>query len=81
MSAWKESFYEALAEYIRDNAYGSRDVAKVTSFEEETIESGYCETCYYESTEVWVYYEDSDGKAKKYEYYGNMAEFIRALTD
>jgi hypothetical protein len=79
MSAWKESFYEALAEYIRNSGY--TDVAKVTRFEEETVESGYCETCYYESTEVWVYYETSEGVSLRFEYYGNMAEFIRDLTD
>lgn len=74
----KDTFYGALAEFVRERGY---DVAEVTLFEEETVASGFCETCYYESTEVHIYYLNSDGVGRRYEYYGNMAELIRELTD
>ena len=55
------------------------DCVEVVSYEEETKYDGYCETCYYEWTEVVIEYKDSNGDTQSYNYWGGFAELVRAL--
>lgn len=56
------------------------EVDRVLSWEEEDKSTGYCETCYYEYTELNLTYLGVDGQTYTYEYSGNFAEFMRDLT-
>lgn len=76
--SFSTSFFEALAEYVRSVGY---DVAEVTNFSEEVRESGFCETCYYSETVVEITFIDTSGLTQEHTYYGDMAEFIRDLTN
>ena len=73
---FKERFYEALAGFLAERGI---EGATVIDFEEETRYDGYCETCYYEYTEVVITYE-VDGETRTYDYSGSFAELISALT-
>ena len=54
---------------------------EVTSFEEETVSGGYCETCYYEETLVDITYITETGVVKVYEFSGSFAELVKALDN
>lgn len=76
--AWKEKFYEALAEMLRSEY--AVDAVRVTAFEDYTYQSGYCETCYYETTRCNIYYVDSEDETQMYDYYGSFAELVGSLV-
>ncbi len=56
----------ALAEYLRQDASIDLEIRKsiqtVTGWMDDTIGSGYCETCYYEEAVVRVFYVTWDGE-------------------
>jgi hypothetical protein len=70
----EKRFKEFLAEYLRREC--NRDVKLVTGVNEKVVSGGYCETCWYESTEVDIFYVDSKDNAKVYNFYGTMAELF-----
>lgn len=76
--SYKETMYEAIAEYLRQ--VQQLDVEKVVDFEEVEKSDGYCETCYYEWTEVDITFVDKAGATQKWNYYGSFAEFVRNIT-
>lgn len=67
--------------------YVSREVGfevSVYSYSSETIQSGYCETCYFEEECVDMYYKivgDEQADSRMYSYSGGLGEFIVALSD
>lgn len=69
--------HEALADYLRTLGYD--DVEYVVSFEDKTINGGYCETCSYEEAVVDVKYRTLSGGTREWTYYGSFAELIRNL--
>lgn len=77
MTTFEDRLHEAMAEMLKGY---NLDVVKVTGFEEYEYSGGYCETCYYDSVNVRVFYEDSAGGTQKYNYYGDFAELITDLT-
>lgn len=74
--AFKERFYEALGDLLESRGIKG---ATVTGFNEVTKNMGYCETCWYEYTEVEITYE-VDGIENVYTYGGTFAEIINDLT-
>ena len=73
----KEVIAERLGEMMR-NTY-RLDVSEVTSWEDTTVSTGYCETCYYEYAAVLVRYRDSKGNDKKWTYSESFADLINEL--
>ena len=67
----------AILEYLKDNI--DPHAVELVSWNEEMQSDGYCETCYYEYIAVTFVYKDKDDKTLNYEYYGTLAELIRAL--
>ncbi|QFG25477.1 hypothetical protein [Actinomadura sp. WMMB 499] len=76
---YKESFYDALAKWLRD--YYELDAVRVTNFKEDVESGGYCETCWYDETVVYVDFLNSKGIETSYRYYGSMADLIRELCN
>lgn len=73
---WKEGFYEALVGYLRQRGL---DAVEVLSFEDDTVASGYCETCYYESVVAIIRYKDSKGVVQTYQAYEAFADIVSSL--
>ena len=67
--------------------YVSREVGfevSVYSYSSETIQSGYCDTCYFEEDTIDMYYRavgDEHADSRMYSYSGGLGEFIRVLSD
>lgn len=72
-----EAIKEALADYMR-SAY-EMDVDRVDSWEDTTISSGYCSTCYYEYAGVEVWYYNSKGERVYWEYRDSFASLVSNL--
>jgi hypothetical protein len=87
MSDFEKRFYAAVCEFIdgrNDGRYGSGgktiEAQEVTSVEQDTVSSGYCETCWYEEIVLEIsYIEKGTGRSRLYTYYGNMASLISEL--
>jgi len=73
---FKEGFYVALAGLLEERGITG---ATVVDFDEVTRYDGYCETCYYEYSEVVITYE-VDGVTETYDYSGSFVDLISALT-
>lgn len=78
LTDWKTGFNKALAAFITGRT--GRVVAEVTSFEDNTYEAGYCETCSYTQYEVTIYYKDGAGRPTYYEYDGRFSELLNELV-
>jgi hypothetical protein len=74
--AFKERFYAALEDLLEANGI---EGATVVDFDEVTKNDGYCETCWYEYTEVDITYTVG-GIEKVYTYRGTFSELINDLT-
>lgn len=74
--SWKEGFYEALVGYLRQRGI---EAVEVVDFEDDTVVSGYCETCYYESVVAVIRYRDSKGDVKTYTAYESFADIVQSL--
>ena len=74
-NGWEERFNALLAEILRVK-YELADVVKVTWFEEDSYETGGCETCSYMVHELTVGYEDSDGNRHTFNIEGTMSDFL-----
>jgi hypothetical protein len=57
------------------------DAVEVTSWEDTIYSDGYCETCYYESAAVKIYYVDSEGTRKSYLYRDDFTSLIYDLDN
>lgn len=55
------------------------DAVRVNSYKEEERYDGFCETCYYNWTVVFITYITSKGEIDEYEYYGEFSELIQEL--
>lgn len=80
MTVFNEALLESMKAMINDNEWITDKAAKVTAYEEVEKSTGYCETCYYEWTEVDILYVDTEGKERKYNYDGDFGDLIRTLT-
>lgn len=81
--SWNDTFNEALAKLIeRHEGYDGKTVkvAEILSYQEDTYDSGFCETCSYTETVIDVYYKDDAGDTQKYRYFGKFAYLIQDLT-
>jgi hypothetical protein len=67
-------FHEFLAEFLRKEI--GLDVQQVTTYNKVECSSGYCDTCYRESTDIDINYIDSHENAAIYTFYGTMGEFF-----
>lgn len=56
-------------------------LTEVISFEDYTYSSGYCETCYYETTYCRIKARTSEGRVAQYIYSDDFGALIRELTD
>lgn len=78
MTQLTENFYACIAGYLREE-YG-RDVSTVVNVEETTESGGYCETCWYEETVLYIEYRDSNGGLQDTTIYESFATLLRSLT-
>ncbi len=60
---------------------GVDDVAKVTGYQQYDHEGGACSTCHYTEIRVRIDYTTTAGDTDSYDFHGDMATLIRALTD
>ena len=74
-----ERIKESMARMLRRDYH--LDCNTVTSYDETTINLGYCETCWYEIQVVDIYYVNSYGKNESFQVSDSFAELIRNLTD
>lgn len=74
----KEAFFGALKAFLK--AKNVPHVYEVTGFKERTESGGYCDTCFYTSYHVDIYYVDIMDKESVYDHYGDFGELIRELT-
>ena len=79
MTKFNEALLESMLELVK--ARSNPDAVKVVAYEEVQKSDGYCETCYYEYTEVKITYLTSSGETSEYGYSGSFAELIRDLTN
>ena len=75
---WKDGFYIALLKLLHANGI---EAIEVTSFVEDLVTEGYCETCSYERVVVEIYYKTNDSTNNYYVYEGDFASLIQELTD
>lgn len=68
----------ALADALR--SWGVKNVAAVTSYEDDTESTGGCETCWYEYAVVRIHYDILGGGSDRYTYCGGFAELMRELS-
>lgn len=78
MTKFGELLLSSMAQLLRRRGC---DVVRVTSYREVERSDGYCETCYFDWTEVEIYYLDRNGETLTYNYGGNFADLIKELTD
>jgi len=57
------------------------DAVQVVAYEEVEKSDGYCDSCYYEWTEVEITYLTNEGQTRVYSYGGDFGELIRELTN
>lgn len=74
----RASLHEAMAQMLRKRG---EDVTEVTGFEQYTYIGGYCDTCGYTELRVKITYTTRAGATEEYDFYGDLGELIRALTD
>lgn len=77
--SFEDSLRAELLEFVRAN-HDSGAVA-VLSWEDDTENDGYCETCWYEYAVVNITYSDGSEFNREYQYRGSFAELIRQLTN
>jgi hypothetical protein len=66
---------ERLGEYAKET-YGL-EIEKVTSWNDETIYEGYCETCAYETVGLRIYYVNSKGENASYLIRESFSDIVR----
>lgn len=83
MSNLNEALLEAMTAYVNERLVSEEDSpVVVVSYEQETVNWGYCETCWSEETNVVFTCMTTGGKTvTNYYYSGSLAELIRDLTD
>lgn len=74
---WEASFREALVEVMRSWHMRVKDVI---AWEEKRKSDGYCDTCYFEYTEVDITYIDTDDQVQLYSWSGDFGELMRAMS-
>ena len=79
MTKFNEALLESMLELIK--ARSNPEAVKVIAYEEVDKSSGYCETCFYEYTEVLITYTLASGGTAVYDYAGDFGELIRDLTN
>jgi len=72
---WKDRFHEFLAEFLREE-HEIEDVVRVTSYYEESYNTGGCETCSYDVHEVHIYYVDSEDVRHEVQISARMEELF-----
>ena len=77
MTKFNEMLLSSMAQLLRTRGC---DVVRVTAYEEVQRADGYCDTCYYEWTEMEIFYVDKNGVTQTYNYGGNFGDLIRELT-
>lgn len=77
---WEDRFKDLLAEILRVK-YELSEVTKVTWYEEESYETGYCETCSYKVHELTVGYQVEDGSTHTFNMEGKMSDFFYDPTE
>lgn len=75
---WKDGLFSALLRFVQERR---EDAVAIIDFDEEIGFGGYCDTCSYETVEVFVHYKDTEGKTRAFAYRGSFAELIAELTD
>lgn len=75
--AFQVVFYDAVRRYLRSLGIEVVDVFAVEQDKERR--GGACSTCSYETCVITVRYESVDGFFEKWDYEGDMGEFIRLL--
>lgn len=80
-SPWTTKFEDQFKRVLSAWLSGKLNVdVEVLTYSEETYDIGYCETCSYITTEVWIEYS-SNGETKEYKYNGNLADLISELGE
>lgn len=74
----EERIFEAMQDMMVDRY--KMDVARVLSYEDTTVSSGGCETCWFEYDVCEITYLDSEGKLQTWNYSGTFGELIFELT-
>lgn len=67
----------AMLKFIQ--THGREDAVEVTEYDENTYESGGCETCAWTEWEVDIYYKNDKGEGKTYTFDGRFSYLIREL--
>jgi hypothetical protein len=75
----KRALLDAFTAFLIEEV-GKGIVAKATDFEERHVESGYCDTCYDQWTEVEITYDRINGGSDSFFYYGSLADLMQKLT-
>ena len=70
---------DAMAVMLREEC-GLPDVERVTEYEQYEASGGACDTCRWTEIRVRIDYVDDRGRRDSYDYRGDMAALIRALT-
>jgi hypothetical protein len=80
---WKDEFHASVVKWLNDKDSYTHitDAVEIVDIRQEERNGGYCETCYHEYDAVVIDYRDTTGLVKSYEWYGDMGEFMRYLTD
>lgn len=78
MANFEEALHAAMAKFLRKR---DKDAQTVTSYEQNTRNIGYCDTCSYEVTEVNIWFLDSKNQNQSYSYSGDLGGLMRELTD
>jgi C4-type Zn-finger protein len=79
MTKFNEALLESMLEMIQKNYPNAK---KVVAYEEVEKSTGYCDSCYYEYTEVYIQYlTEENTEPKTYNYSGDFGELIRELTN
>lgn len=79
MISFNKALLQSMLELVQERF---PEAIEIVSYDEVDKSDGYCDTCYYEWTEVEIFYLTSeDATPRMYNYSGDFGQLIRRLTE